>query len=160
MSLQDYYNEFKMGYWAEEDPQHCLCHGNGWALSDVDTWHECPIHYKGQLNPENYDGTETAEELQQREEESQKRYAEEVERRRLEREQRAETNRKAREERQNRKRIEKCPECQDGENFSPLDCSLCGDKLRRELAAQDTNVPDSQKVQPPPEDEDLGDIPF
>lgn len=34
------------------DEEECLCHGHGWALSDVDTWHTCPIHYKGQRHPE------------------------------------------------------------------------------------------------------------
>lgn len=52
MSLQAYYDEFRCGYWAEPDPTRCLCHGSGWALSDVDTWHECPVHFRGQLHPE------------------------------------------------------------------------------------------------------------
>ncbi len=51
--LQDYYDEFRMGYWADPDPKVCLCRGSGYALSDVDTWHECPIHFKkGQRHPE------------------------------------------------------------------------------------------------------------
>lgn len=36
------------------DPEQCLCRGSGWALSDVDTWHQCPIHYKNQRHPEDY----------------------------------------------------------------------------------------------------------
>jgi hypothetical protein len=52
MSLQAYYNAFKRGDWATQDPNACPCRGNGWALSDVDTWHECPIHYTGQRHPE------------------------------------------------------------------------------------------------------------
>lgn len=53
MSLKDYYDEFRRGYWADEDPNVCKCRGSGYALSDVDTWHECPFHYrKGQRHPE------------------------------------------------------------------------------------------------------------
>ncbi len=50
--LQSYAEEFQRAYWADEDPAQCGCRGNGWALSDVDTWHECPIHHCGQLHPE------------------------------------------------------------------------------------------------------------
>ena len=53
--LQAYYEMFRTGCWAEADADRCPCHGNGWALSDVDTWHECPIHYNGQMHPECYD---------------------------------------------------------------------------------------------------------
>jgi len=53
MSLQAYYDDFRSAPWAHEDPSLCGCRGSGWALSDVDTWHECPIHYrKGQGHPE------------------------------------------------------------------------------------------------------------
>jgi hypothetical protein len=53
MSLQAYYNEFSQGHWADPDPKLCGCRGSGWALSDVDTWHKCPIHHKpGQRHPE------------------------------------------------------------------------------------------------------------
>jgi hypothetical protein len=52
MSLQQYYDDFRQGYWATEDPATCLCRGHGWALSDLDTWHQCPVHYRGQLHPE------------------------------------------------------------------------------------------------------------
>lgn len=52
--LQNYYDDFNSGYWAEEDPEHCRCNGSGWALSDLDTWHMCPIHFKNQIHPENY----------------------------------------------------------------------------------------------------------
>lgn len=60
MSLQGYYDNFRSGYWADSDPSKCACHGHGYALSEVDTWHECPIHHvKGQLHPEDdCDGTE------------------------------------------------------------------------------------------------------
>lgn len=53
--LQSYYDSFRTGYWAEEDETACPCRGNGWALSDVDTWHECPIHFEGQLHPDAYE---------------------------------------------------------------------------------------------------------
>lgn len=96
MSLQGYYDSFKLGYWAEEDPKNCLCYGCGWALSDVDTWHQCPIHFKGQRHPED----DTPDE---------------------------------------------CPECEDGNNFSPLDCSLCSETIQEELASMDDNLPDNQK---------------
>lgn len=42
--LQDYFNEFSQGYWADPDPKQCGCRGSGYALSDVDTWHKCPYH--------------------------------------------------------------------------------------------------------------------
>lgn len=38
--------------WMDEDPAVCRCHGSGWAVSPVDTWHTCPIHYAGQMDPE------------------------------------------------------------------------------------------------------------
>ncbi len=50
---QNYYENFKTGYWRDEDPEKCRCRGSGWALSDVDTWHACPVHYKkGMRHPE------------------------------------------------------------------------------------------------------------
>lgn len=30
----------------------CRCNGGGWILSDVDTWHHCPDHFKGQAHPD------------------------------------------------------------------------------------------------------------
>lgn len=51
--LQQYYNDFCSGYWADPDPNNCRCRGCGYVLSEVDTWHECPYHYKkGQRHPE------------------------------------------------------------------------------------------------------------
>ena len=50
--LQSYYDAFKTGAWAHADASKCPCGGSGWALSDVDTWHECPVHYHGQAHPE------------------------------------------------------------------------------------------------------------
>lgn len=53
--LQAYYEAFCTGYWANPDEDRCQCRGSGWALSEVDTWHACPAHYKGQPHPEDYD---------------------------------------------------------------------------------------------------------
>jgi hypothetical protein len=50
--LQQYYDAFRTGYWMKHDPEACPCRGNGWALSEVDTWHKCPTHYSGQPHPE------------------------------------------------------------------------------------------------------------
>ena len=53
MSLQDIYNMAASGAWAVENPLDCACNGSGWMSSDVDTWHECPIHsFKGNPHPE------------------------------------------------------------------------------------------------------------
>ena len=52
MSLQQYYDNFATGYWATEDARVCPCHGHGWALSEVDTWHKCRVHFSGQPHPE------------------------------------------------------------------------------------------------------------
>jgi len=54
--LQAYYDAFRTGYWATENEGECPCHGSGWALSEVDTWHKCPVHFRGQLSPEASDG--------------------------------------------------------------------------------------------------------
>lgn len=48
---QNYYEDFKTGYWADQDAEKCKCRGGGWALSEVDTWHSCPVHYNGQKHP-------------------------------------------------------------------------------------------------------------
>lgn len=50
--LQSYYDAFSSGCWANPNPEACPCGGSGWALSEVDTWHECPVHYAGQPHPE------------------------------------------------------------------------------------------------------------
>jgi hypothetical protein len=50
--LELYYRNFSMGQWAHSDASRCRCGGSGWALSEVDTWHTCPIHYTGQTHPE------------------------------------------------------------------------------------------------------------
>ena len=50
MSLQAEYEYLCTGSWAAEDSEECPCHGHGWLLSDLDTTHKCPIHFKGQLH--------------------------------------------------------------------------------------------------------------
>jgi hypothetical protein len=52
MSLQHYYDSVCRGDWANVNPSLCGCRGRGWFLSDLDTYHECPIHYIGQAHPE------------------------------------------------------------------------------------------------------------
>jgi hypothetical protein len=52
MSLQDIYTEMESGLWAVPEEGLCPCHGGGWVLSDLDTWHKCPIHFHGQRHPE------------------------------------------------------------------------------------------------------------
>lgn len=64
--LQDIYDQFRTGFWADRDPAVCLCHGTGYALSDVDTWHACPVHFvPGQSHPEDapYEDDDTNEGL-------------------------------------------------------------------------------------------------
>jgi hypothetical protein len=48
MSLQAEFDEFCRGYWADPDPKQCRCRGSGYALSDLDTWHQCPYHWTKQ----------------------------------------------------------------------------------------------------------------
>lgn len=51
--LQHYYDNFRAGSFARLHPARCGCGGTGYALSQVDTWHECPVHYiAGQRHPE------------------------------------------------------------------------------------------------------------
>lgn len=45
MSLQAEFNFMESGLWADPDPKECPCHGHGYTLSDLDTWHQCPIHW-------------------------------------------------------------------------------------------------------------------
>lgn len=50
---QNYYDNFaRANVWASPVADECGCHGHGWWLSEVDTWHECPYHYAGQQHPE------------------------------------------------------------------------------------------------------------
>lgn len=47
-----YYN-CEAGYFAHPDASQCGCQGTGYYLSQVDTWHECPVHHvPGQPHPE------------------------------------------------------------------------------------------------------------
>jgi hypothetical protein len=52
-----YYEAFTARLASPEglSPEDCRCHGGGWILSDVDTWHQCPDHFAGQLHPEDFD---------------------------------------------------------------------------------------------------------
>lgn len=50
--LQGYYDAFRTNYWVRQDPEECPCRGHGWALSEVDTWHQCPRHFTTQPHPE------------------------------------------------------------------------------------------------------------
>lgn len=54
-SLENSYEGFRTHkeLWSDPCPEACRCHGSGFALSDVDTWHTCPYHYvAGQRHPE------------------------------------------------------------------------------------------------------------
>jgi len=59
-----YYENFCAGWWAQENEDECPCHGGGWALSEVDTWHKCPVHYRGQPDRDDCDGFESVEEYE------------------------------------------------------------------------------------------------
>lgn len=60
--LQAYYDNYRAGYWASPDAEECACHGRGYALSEVDTWHECRYHHvPGQHHPD--DECECGEEV-------------------------------------------------------------------------------------------------
>jgi hypothetical protein len=50
--LAHYYSSVCTGYWKAQNPAECGCGGGGWFLSDVDTWHRCSIHHRGQPHPE------------------------------------------------------------------------------------------------------------
>jgi hypothetical protein len=50
-----YFEIFSLSYWADPDPNKCRCGGTGWALSELDTWHCCPIHGKGMPHPEEFE---------------------------------------------------------------------------------------------------------
>ena len=51
--LATYYREFaQAGAWIDEDPNRCGCRGGGWFLSEVDTWHKCPVHGRDVPHPE------------------------------------------------------------------------------------------------------------
>lgn len=52
--------------WADENPNICGCRGRGWMLSDLDTWHHCPIHGKGVPHPLEEETRWAAEEYEAR----------------------------------------------------------------------------------------------
>lgn len=56
--LQQYYDACVRGMFASEDARECGCRGHGWFLSEVDTWHKCPVHFDGQRHPEDHDEDE------------------------------------------------------------------------------------------------------
>ena len=39
-----YGRQLASGAWAEINPTRCPCHGTGVMLSNLDSWHKCPIH--------------------------------------------------------------------------------------------------------------------
>lgn len=49
------------GWASYPDKKDCACRGYGWILSDWDTWHRCPIHYRGQEDPYAQEVRERAE---------------------------------------------------------------------------------------------------
>ena len=51
MSLANEYAEYQSGSWAMTNPSECPC-TSGWLLSDLDTFHRCPIHGRGVPHPE------------------------------------------------------------------------------------------------------------
>ena len=57
-SLQDEYNAIAYGgpdsppFWIQPEPSDCGCRGRGWYISNLDTIHQCPIHYTEQRHPE------------------------------------------------------------------------------------------------------------
>jgi len=50
--LQQYYEACKANQWVRKDETECGCKGSGWFLSQVDTFHSCPLHNTGQPHPE------------------------------------------------------------------------------------------------------------
>lgn len=37
---------------VHEKKEHCGCRGGGWHYTNLDSYHECPKHYKDQPHPE------------------------------------------------------------------------------------------------------------
>jgi hypothetical protein len=68
--LQAHYDMMRSGCWATSNADECPCHGRGFALSEVDTWHKCPVHFEGQLHPEACEGFEDESDYLAAEEES------------------------------------------------------------------------------------------
>lgn len=49
---EQYMRAVKSGYWQNPNPAQCGCSGKGWFLSEVDTWHKCPLHKPDAPHPE------------------------------------------------------------------------------------------------------------
>jgi len=49
----EFFSEAMKGL-GEHDINYCRCNGNGWILSDFDTWESCRFHNSGQPHPEDY----------------------------------------------------------------------------------------------------------
>jgi hypothetical protein len=43
----NYIATISQGWYSNQDPEVCPCRGNGWILSDLDTWVQCPLHPQG-----------------------------------------------------------------------------------------------------------------
>lgn len=54
MGLRHQFNTFRNNLHLVSQPEceKCPCQGGGWILSEFDTWHQCPDHYKGHRHPE------------------------------------------------------------------------------------------------------------
>ncbi len=46
------FRDLESGLWNEINPDKCPCQGNGWILSDWDTWHRCQRHGVNVPHPE------------------------------------------------------------------------------------------------------------
>lgn len=44
---------------ADLNPKRCACRDGGWILSPYNTWEKCPVHFRNQRHPEDYDQEET-----------------------------------------------------------------------------------------------------
>lgn len=55
MTMKEEFDLFRECYWANHDPELCLCKGSGYALSDFDTWHVCPYHCTATSKHPEYD---------------------------------------------------------------------------------------------------------
>jgi len=165
--LQAYYDAFRQGYWADPDPEACLCRGRGWALSDVDTWHECPIHYKGQLHPDSYDQYDTYEEWDRANKAAIARRTGEVQQDLIDAGLQSPSGAVAcgycGEFGHAHGKCPPqyvCPECEDGMRFPPTECPRCRDTIRREMAEAWQEMPAPETPSEPPKAPNEGDIPF
>lgn len=60
--LEHDYAQLQSGNWALMSPRLCPCRGGGWFLSDLDTYHRCPIHGLDAQDPDyDEDGEARAE---------------------------------------------------------------------------------------------------